>query len=176
MRLTRRKLSEPTSSSLGTSVSSSNHRLGDLPHKSLPRHFMSHALLHQGCGRRQVPCVKLLLVSMASLCRADYSPIQFVCLSFRALRGPGVLVSSILVAVWLCAVLETSCRCDLQQVLEGSSPGSSRYLRLRPQWPVAGRLGMVFPCRFPARGLSPASKEHSMSDHSSPFPQIHLSP
>ena len=45
---------------------------------------------------------------------------HFVCLSFRAFRGLGVLISSILVAVWHCVVLETSWRCDLQQVFQGS--------------------------------------------------------
>ena len=89
---------------------------------------------------------------------ACYSPIQFVCLSFRALRGLGVLVSSILVAVWHCAVLETSCGCDLQQVFQVSSPaicdsGLSGQFRADLGWsfPVGSR-----------HDFTPASKEHSI--------------
>ena len=64
-------------------------------------------------------------ICVPSLYRACFSPLQLVCLSFRALRASGVLVSSILVAVWHCVVLETSWRCNLKQVFQGSSPGSS---------------------------------------------------
>ena len=140
-----------TSSSLGTSVSSSNHRLGDLPTTHSSMSLCVPCLVTSGMPSR-TGSSRQVASRLASWCTASYSPMQFVCLSFRALRGPGVLVSSILVASWHCAVLETSCRCDLQQVFEGSSlvPHAVCDSGLSGQ-PVAGRLGVVLPCRFPAR-------------------------
>ena len=109
-----------------------------------PCHFVSHALLHPGCGRGQVPRVDSRLVSMALLCRACFSPMQLARMSFRALRGPGALVSSIQMVVGIawCLRQASAVICSRFSKVPPLVPHAFLRLKLQPgrTWSICSFL------------------------------------
>ena len=63
--------------------------------------------------------------------RACFSPMQFVCLSFSCPSWSWCASQFDSYSRWHCVVLETSRWCDLQQVFQGSSLGSSSFSATR---------------------------------------------